>query len=1024
MSHKLFKKYTLYFALFSTVFYAVGQNDVQVDTLKIKQIGQKEGLIQLNVKALVQDDLDYLWLATEDGLHRYNSADFKVYNNNPLNSLSIPEDHARDLFIANDTLFIASNSKGIFGLKLSTGKFIELSKNLEVLNTNTSYKIRPLGKKALLFSFRNSFMIFDRKNKTLKTKNLPKSKIENYVQDVFALDNENYILATTASGLLNYNIKSDVISNFNMLDDSSHNAIFIQDSSMYIGTDIGFYSYDLQTNKTNIIINNDGVNCFYLGQNNRILIGTDTGSYTYFMQQENLVKHVFVDQNNMSFTPIEINDIKGDKEGNLWFATDGEGLFHFNSYREKFKTLKLKIPDFSASKKISTFQFLPLKDSTLLIGSTVGIIKYDFKTQTFKQYQNHKDELIYTLIKDFNGTIWAGGFTTGLLKYNPESDRFLEVKGAKNNISDRDVIQVTPRSKTELLVATWSGGLYIYNIETNTFSEFRINNKPLNRARTSFVDSKNNLWLGTDEGVFRLDKNGHAQKLTAEDENNKKLSSNRIFGIAEDSKGNMWFGTSVGLTKLDFKTLKTTIYYKQKGLPNDFIYTVIVDDKDDIWLSTNYGISVLNTNNNTFTNYTQSDGLQNNEFNGKAGFKDSHESFYFGGIDGINIFQPTTIKTSPFLPKVHIESIELFNTDINRNDLYSNKMEFKSDENVLTFNYRAINFINSDKVDYAYYMEGFDESWRPITKNKNITYTNLNPGTYTFKVKATNANGIWSPHEDTMQLTIVPPWYQTTLFNIIILIILLSSIFGFYYYKTYRLNQEKHLLEKTVTARTKEVQAKNDALNEAYEVSISQRENIKFLMRELQHRVKNNLQIVSSLLNIQSRHIQDDVAHEALQVAKNRILAIAFVEDALKLDSKTIEIKKFTINLCNNILEALGESEQLKFRMQYQIKPFELHNLNTTVYGLILNELITNISKHAFNTFSEDNLVTITCTENNTILTLIVNDNGKGYTENDTKSNSMGLDLVRDMVTQVDGTLNIESHFGTKNIINIPLKNL
>lgn len=1019
----MFQKIFRFIIFFLVTSSALGQINFTVDTLKVRQIGQEDGLMQLNVKAIAKDNLDYLWLATEDGLHRYNSKNFKVYINNPLDSLSIPEDHARDLHIVNDTLFIASNSKGVFGLKLATDTFINPSKNSELPHTNTSYKILPLGKSSLLFALRNAFILFNRHTKTQKTIPLPKGNLENYVQDVYPLDTENYILATTASGLLNFNIKTGNINNYRMLDNTSHNAIYWKKNNMYIGTDEGFYSLNLKTNQVTTIFENDGVNCFYLGNPGRILIGADTGSYAYNMQFNQLTKQIFIGQNNSSFTPIEINDIQGDGAGNLWFATDGEGLLHYNAYREKFKTLKLKVPGYSASKKISTFQFLPYQDATLFIGSTIGLIKYDFKTEKFQQYPNHKSDLIYTITEDHNGIIWAGGFTTGLLKYNPKTDKFIEIKSSENNISDRDVIQITPRSKTELLVATWSGGLYTYNIITNRFTEFLVNGKPLNRARTAFVDTKANLWLGTDEGVFKLNPSGNIKNFTASSDKQTNLSSNRIFGIAEDSKGNMWFGTSVGLTKLDVNTQKTTIYYKQKGLPNDFIYTVLVDDKDHIWVSTNYGISVLNVENDTFTNYTQNDGLQNNEFNGKAGFKDADGTFYFGGIDGINIFQPNSIKISPHLPKAHIESVELFNKKINRNELFTNKLEFNSDENVLTFNYVSVNYLNSDKVDYAYYMEGFDESWRPITKDKNITYTNLNPGSYTFKVKATNSNGVWSPHEDTMQLIIIPPWYQTNLFRILFILLLIASGFGFYYYKTYRLKVEKRELESLITERTKEVQGKNDQLNTAYDVSVMQKENIKFLMRELQHRVKNNLQIVSSLLNIQSEHINNIIAYDALKVAKNRILAIAYVEDALKIDSKHVNIKTFITNLCNSILQALGESHELKFKVIYQIENFQVNNLNTTVFGLILNELLTNISKHAFTDLNEANVVIISCSKENNQLTLLIKDNGKGYSENEVLTNALGLELVRDMVSQMNGTLEIASHDGTVNTITIPLEN-
>ncbi|MDN3491889.1 ligand-binding sensor domain-containing protein [Winogradskyella bathintestinalis] len=1008
------------FIFFTDIF---AQRNFNTDTLKVRVIGQADGIAQLNIKAIAKDDLNYLWLATEDGLHRYNSVDFKIYNNNPLDTLSIPEDHARDLYTANDTLFIASNSKGVFGLKLSNNTFFEISNNLEIPAENTSYKIFPVGNNYLLFSLRNSILLFNRKTKFIKTIPLPKNETENYVKSLYEVGKNNFIMATNATGLLHFNLNDFSVKNYDILDNSSHNSILSHQGLMYVGTENGLYIKNLKTKDTKQIINQDAINCFYLKDDTTILIGGDSGAYSYNTEDGKISKQVFIDQNKERHTPITINDILDDNKGNLWFATDGEGLIHYNEYREKFTTLKVKIASLSDSKKISTFQFLPYKDSTLFLGTTIGLIKYDFNQKKFHQYTNHKKELIYTIAKDDFGNVWAGGFTTGLLKYDAKEERFVEVKTSENYISNRDVIQITPHSKNELLVATWSGGLYIYNIQNNTFSNYYINGKPLNRARTSFIDSKKNLWLGTDEGVYKIEPNKTVTNFTNDAKEGYKISSDRIFGITENSKGDMWFGTSVGLTKLDVNTLKTTLYYKQKGLPNDFIYSILVTENDNIWVSTNFGLSLFDPATKTFTNYTQDDGLQNNEFNGKSGYKDANDTFYFGGIDGINIFKPKHLKTSPYEPKVHIESVELFNKETNKNELYKKTLEFKSNENVLTFNYAAINHLNSAKVDYAYFMEGFDDTWRPITKNKTITYTNLNPGQYVFKVKATNANGEWSSHQDAMQLTIIPPWYKTTLFKIVGFVLLLITSISFYYYKTYRLNLRNQELENLVAKRTTEVSLKNEALHNAYETSLSQKENIKFLMRELQHRVKNNLQIVSSLLNIQSQHIDNEIAQDALQVAKNRILAIANVEEKLKSDSENVNIKEFTISLTNSILGLLADQERLKFNIEYQVEPNHISGLNTTIYGLIINELLTNIAKHAYESYNETNVVVLSCKVENNMLILMINDNGKGYAENDISSFSMGLDLIKDMVFQIDGTLRVDSTRGTSNTIIIPLKN-
>ena len=260
------------------------------------------------------------------------------------------------------------------------------------------------------------------------------------------------------------------------------------------------------------------------------------------------------------------------------------------------------------------------------------------------------------------------------------------------------------------------------------------------------------------------------------------------FNIKEDYEGNIWIGTNAGLTKLDPITNNTTFYYKQKGLPNDFIYSILISRNNNIWVSTNFGLSVLNTKTNTFKNYTVNDGLQNNEFNGKAGYEDETGNFYFGGISGTNIFDPDNIIENPFIPETYIESVELFNKPLLENVLFKDDLEFKSNQNVLTFNFSAINYLNPEKCNYTYIMEGFDSDWRPITKNRSATYTNLDPGKYIFKVKASNDLGIWNEVPKALSITIIPPWYNTQSFKIAFILLLAFQLYKFVLYQSLFLN--------------------------------------------------------------------------------------------------------------------------------------------------------------------------------------------------------------------------------------------
>ncbi len=319
-------------------------------------------------------------------------------------------------------------------------------------------------------------------------------------------------------------------------------------------------------------------------------------------------------------------------------------------------------------------------------------------------------------------------------------------------------------------------------------------------------------------------------------------------------------------------------------------------------------------------------------------------------------------------------------------------------------------------------MEGFDTDWRPATKNRKTTYTNLDPGNYIFKVKTSNDVGVWNKTPDTMSIIIIPPWYQTKAFKVFLVLLFIIIPILFNIYKNKKLKRNKLKLEKIITERTIEIIDKNKALKDAYKESEKQSSNIQFLMRELTHRVKNNLQIISSLLNIQANSLKNESAINALKMAKNRILTISHLEDKISINNDNIELDIFIKNLCDKVIKALSDDENLKFEVHYDLTKTTIKNLNITMIGLILNELITNTTKYAFDDFKPKNKLNITSRIYKKKLRITVSDNGKGYSKAKIKSSkSLGIELVSEMVEQLNGTIQINSTNGTENIIDIPL---
>ena len=1009
-------------AIFLTVFLFFNNVFCQMkkDTMLVNIFGQEHGLLQLNIKGLTQDKQGYIWAGTEDGLHRFNAYKFNQFIHNPKDSSSIKDDHIRDLKAINDTLFIATNTEGVIGYQFSSNRFFNLynSKNKE---TQFGYRVFKVSNEKVIFATKNYVILYSQSSKKSTYIRLPKSKKENIAFDFFKIDEENILLATSNSGILNLNLSSlKITSVYNKINNTS--AVYKNNEEIFIGTSLGVKILDATKNIYNTDIKGL-IRCFYK-KDNDLYVGTKTGLYKYNLLSKKTTAIILKNtHNNKTIFPINIINITSDNKGNIWFGTEGEGLFHYSKYQKKFKTTTIKLDQFPNAKKISSFNFFKNQDSLLWIASGLGIIKYNNKSNKFKLYNKAKGNLAYTIKEDHNKTIWAGGFGSGLLKYNETKDNFKQFLPDKNNIDgikDDEVIEIIPVDKNTLWIATWTAGIFKFDINTEKFSSILINDKQLNRARISFIDSKKNIWLGSDEGLYKVSKNKTVH-YTSELIESEKISNNRIFAIKEDSKGNYWIGTASGLTKID-KNKKTTLYYKQQGLPNDFIYSINIDKKDNIWVSTNYGVSVLDITKNTFKNYTDKDGLQNIEFNGKAGFQDKKGNFYFGGINGINIFNPATINENPNQPKVYIESVELFNKPLKKNKFLKNKLTFKSSENVLTFNYTALNYLNPEKVLYQYKMEGFDDQWRLSTKDRATTYTNLNPGDYVFKVKATNDVGIWNSTPSILNIKITPPWYSQIWFRSLVILTLLFSITLLYFYQINKLKKDKIKLEKIVAKRTHELIEKNGSLEKAYVLAKKQKENISFLMKEMNHRVRNNLQIISSLLNIQVNSTKNIETKEILNIAKNRILSIAHIQSVLNTDAQNIDLGNFIKEICEKITHTLSSNNNLKFKQVYNIDSIEKYsNENLSLIGLILNELITNTHKYAFKENKEGNVLTISCKKNVDSIEIEVSDNGVGYTSKNIKSSSLGLELVREMSSQLNANLITNTEKGVSNKILIPL---
>jgi serine phosphatase RsbU (regulator of sigma subunit) len=313
------------------------------------------------------------------------------------------------------------------------------------------------------------------------------------------------------------------------------------------------------------------------------------------------------------------------------------------------------------------------------------------------------------------------------------------------------------------------------------------------------------------------------------------LSHNIVLVIFEDSRQRFWIGTyGGGLNLMDREKGTFQRFQLKNGLPSNVVYGIVEDEEGFLWISTSKGLSRFDTEKQTFRNYDVESGLQSNEFNQNAYLKSRSGYLYFGGINGFNVFRPKQIKDNPNIPEVVLTKFTIFNklqtisphSPLKENIAISRQIVLDYTQSVFGFEFAALNYIHSQRNQYAYKLEGFDKDWNYIGTKREATYTNLDPGTYVFRVKACNNDGVWNEKGLAIELIIKPPFWKTWWFRIMAACLFLLGIYAFYKNRVARIEEQNKKLETLVKERTQEVVLKNSALEQQTEEIMAQRDEI------------------------------------------------------------------------------------------------------------------------------------------------------------------------------------------------------
>ncbi len=695
------------------------------------------------VISICEDNLGYLWVGTGGGLNKLNrkNKQFTHYTYNPDDTSSISDNKILSLYKdGNDILWIGT-AGGLNKLQLNNKQETPPDNNSSVIDNEKSsptfirYMHNPndvtsLSNNVVVSIYEDNFGIlwigthggglnkFDRENeKFTRYINEPQNGSTISGNNVYSIYEDN-------SGDLWFGTYGNGLNKFNRATEE-----FIH------------YAYD-PNNPTSI--NDNGIFSICQDDCGILWFGTWGGLNNYY-KRKNIITYKYIPGDPKSLSDNQVSVIFEDKLGVTWIGTVNGGLNRLDGKSKGF-THFIHDPNNPYSISNNSINSICEDESGMLwIGTDGGgINKFDRKTNKFYSYSSDPDDpsslsnnQVYQIFADHNGDIWIGARGGGLNKFDKENERFIRYTynpDDPNGLGNDLVFAMFEDKRGVFWIGTYGGGLNKFNRETNTF--------------TRYLHSSDNP---------------------------TSLSNNNVSKIYEDKKGVLWVGTQGGgLNKFNREKNQFKHYTQVDGLPNEVIYGILEDDIGNLWISTNNGLSKFNPNTETFRNYDVKDGLQSNEFNMGA-FKSKNGAMYFGGNNGVNVFYPDNIKDNTQIPKIVITDFQLFHRSVpvgydefnNRSILEKSIMETKEieinyEDNIISFEFTALDFHAPEKNRYAYIMEGFEEDWNYTDASRRfVTYTNLDPGEYYFKVKGSNNDGVWNEEGTSLRIILTPPWWAT-----------------------------------------------------------------------------------------------------------------------------------------------------------------------------------------------------------------------------------------------------------------------
>lgn len=841
--------------------------------IRFEHIGTDNGLSQSNVICILQDRRGFMWFGTRDGLNKYNGYAFTVYKNDANDSHSISNNFIRAIIESKNGDIWVATMGGVCRYNREKDQFTRFKhdpKDNYGLSSDFVTSLLEDSRGNIWIGTEGGLNMYDEKKNQFVhftyNWNDKKGLSDGYVRYIFEDSQQNLWVCTFNGGINLFNRKDKTFARFQHDEKdsrsiSSNNVYTMFEDSkrrLWVGTDgggldlfnkadWGFRHLKHDDQNSNGLAGNS-VYAINEDNENNLWIGTENGGLN-ILDPSTGIFHTYLNDlaDNTSLSNNSVYCIYKDGRSNMWIGTFNGGVNLVNPDVLRFAHYKHILSKNSLSDN-NVLCIYEDSQKNIWIGTDGGGLNlFDPQTDLFTHLQHEKNnnnsicgDYILSVCEDSKGNLWIGTWGDGVTVFNKTKGSFTHFKNNpsdSSSLSNNNAWKIFEDREKNIWIGTYGGGLNLLNPGNNSFIRYQYdeNNKTgisSNNVQSIFEDREGKLWISTDGGgLNQFDKMKNSFIHFLQDDKNNSIINNSAGSIYEDNKGNLWIGTMAGLSCLDKKRTWFTNYTTTDGLPNNVIFGILEDQKGNLWISTNKGISRFDPLKKIFKNFVASDGLQSNEFKQQAYCKSADGSMYFGGNNGFNCFFPDNIQDRSFDPPLVITGFQIFNQDVpvsndakisllNKSITETKEITISYKQSVISFEFASLNYTIPEKKQYAYMLEGFDTKWNDIGTKRAVTYTNLDPGKYVFKVKGLNNDGSWSETVTSLQLTITPPFWLTWWFKTIAILFILGCLVGFYRFRVKVITKQKAKLEKQVQERTDE--------------AIQQREQLRHNVEELQ----------------------------------------------------------------------------------------------------------------------------------------------------------------------------------------------